>query len=431
MKLLNTIARVARSHDHDVAEVAEPAPTATEETDDLRAFRASRLGSENEVIGVAGSGKEQHAIARFRKCFDGAREDVIESVIVPHAAHVRRIGEGDRGERNSIVSEAPRELFGDVHRIRQAASVARRHEFASGLEAIDQGGDDRVQSRFLGSKNGDQAFRFVEGGVEHAVHAESVLGRGSIILGMNSFGPVAAHYDRLMDTIPYRMWTSYLLLLFAKQGVKPRKLLDVCCGTGSMCHLLADEDFQMTGFDLSEGMIEEAKSKDHYRQMAGKEPVRFEVADAATFELNDTFEAAYSFFDSLNYITEPELLQSAFHRISAHLEPGASFIFDLNTAYAFEERMFDQQSLKKGAPLRYRWRGHWDPDTRIIEVEMKFWAHDEEFREVHRQRAYSDEEIRAMLKRAGFVDIEWFHSYTLDKPRPTSDRVHYACRKRA
>lgn len=247
---------------------------------------------------------------------------------------------------------------------------------------------------------------------------------------MNSFGPVSSHYDRLMDTIPYRMWTSYLLLLFAKQGVKPRKLLDVCCGTGSMCHLLADEEFDMTGFDLSEGMIEEARLKDRYRQAAGKKPTRFEVADAATVNLGETYEAAYSFFDSLNYITEPENLQAAFHRVAAHLEPGSSFIFDLNTAYAFEERMFDQQSLKKGAPLRYRWRGNWNPETRIIEVEMKFWANEETFVEVHRQRAYDDAEIRSMLEKAGFTEIEWFHSYTLEKPRDASDRVHYACRRK-
>ena len=65
-----------------------------------------------------------------------------------------------------------------------------------------------------------------------------------------------------------------------------------------------------------------------------------------------------------------------------------------------------------------------------IEVEMKFWANEDTFIEVHRQRAYDDDEIRAMLKKAGFTEIEWFHSYTLEKPRATSDRVHYACRKK-
>jgi SAM-dependent methyltransferase len=247
---------------------------------------------------------------------------------------------------------------------------------------------------------------------------------------MSSFGPVAPHYDRLMDNIPYRMWTSYLLLLFAIQEVKPRKILDVCCGTGAMCELLADEGFDVTGFDLSEPMIELAREKSRMREIAGKEPIRYEIADAAEVDLGETFEAAYSFFDSLNYITDPEHLQKAIHRVSEHLQPGGSFVFDVNTAYAFEERMFDQTNLRKNAPLRYKWRGAWDPATRLIEVDMKFWAGDQEFREVHRQRAYSDEEIRAMLIAAGFDRIQCYHSYTLEKPRDTSDRLHYLARKR-
>ncbi len=242
---------------------------------------------------------------------------------------------------------------------------------------------------------------------------------------MNSFGPVASHYDRLMDNIPYRMWTSYLLLLFAVQEVKPKKLLDVCCGTGSMCELLSDEGFEVAGFDLSAGMIEAAREKNATRP----KPIRYEVADAAEVDMGDTYDAAYSFFDSLNYISEPEQLQAAMHRVAAHLKPGGTFVFDVNTAYAFEEQMFDQQNLKKGAPLRYRWRGEWNPETRIIKVHMKFWAGEEVFEETHVQRAYSDEEIRAMLKAAGFVKVKAYHSYTLEKPRETSDRLHYVAQK--
>ncbi len=111
------------------------------------------------------------------------------------------------------------------------------------------------------------------------------------------------------------------------------------------------------------------------------------------------------------------------------LKPGGTFVFDVNTAYAFEEQMFDQQNLKKGAPLRYRWRGEWNPETRIIKVHMKFWAGEEVFEETHVQRAYSDEEIRAMLKAAGFVKVKAYHSYTLEKPRETSDRLHYVAQK--
>ncbi|HMS56583.1 MAG TPA: methyltransferase domain-containing protein, partial [Fimbriimonadaceae bacterium] len=120
-----------------------------------------------------------------------------------------------------------------------------------------------------------------------------------------SFGPIAPFYDVLMAQVPYRMWMSYYLLLLAHQVVRPRKVLDVCCGTGTLCEMLAEEGFNMTGFDLSAAMIERAREKALARGM----DIRYECSDAATVELGETFEGAYSFFDSLNYITDPDNLQ--------------------------------------------------------------------------------------------------------------------------
>lgn len=238
-----------------------------------------------------------------------------------------------------------------------------------------------------------------------------------------AFGPVAPYYDHLMSTVPYRMWVGYYLLLLSHQDVHPKTMLDVCCGTGNMCELMQDEGFQLFGVDISAPMIEEArrKAKEHFL------PIEYECMDAATFELNRTFDAAFSFYDSLNNITDRNRLQMAFNSVARHLKPGGSWIFDMNTAFAFEQHMFDQQNLKPGADLRYKWVGDWDPQSRIITVNMKFWFHDQEFEEVHIQRAYEQDDVREMLLTAGFEDIHIYNSYSLDPPRKRSDRVHFAC----
>jgi ubiquinone/menaquinone biosynthesis C-methylase UbiE len=236
-----------------------------------------------------------------------------------------------------------------------------------------------------------------------------------------AFQHVAPYYDHLMSTVPYQMWVGYYLLLLSYQDVHPKTMLDVCCGTGNMCELLHAEGFELAGVDLSASMIREAKRKAAEYFL----PIEYECMDASTFELNRTFDAAFSFYDSLNNITDPARLQMAFHRVAAHLKPGGSFIFDLNTAYAFEQHMFDQQNLKPGAELRYKWVGDWDPTTRIISVQMKFWHEGKEFDEVHVQRAYELDEIREMLENAGFQDIHSYNSYTLDPVRKRSDRIHF------
>ena len=238
---------------------------------------------------------------------------------------------------------------------------------------------------------------------------------------MASFGPIAPFYDLLMRQVPYGMWSGYYRLLLAQLGAAPVTLLDVCCGTGSLAEILAKEGFQVTGFDASAAMIAEAVRK---AKESGLE-IDYHVADAATLDLGKEFDAAYSFFDSLNYITEPERLRAALRRLAAHVSTGGSFVFDLNTAYAFEKKMFDQEDMRKSSKLRYRWRGDYDPAERLIRVHMDFWHDGAAFNETHTQRAYSDDEIRAYLDEAGFDVARSYESYTLDPPRKTSDRVHY------
>jgi ubiquinone/menaquinone biosynthesis C-methylase UbiE len=221
------------------------------------------------------------------------------------------------------------------------------------------------------------------------------------------------------------MWVGYYLLLLSIQESHPHRLLDACCGTGTVAEMLVREGFHVSGFDISAPMIERAREK----ALRKKLDIEYWVSDAASVQLNREFDAAYSFFDSLNNITEPARLQSALTQIGKHVSPGGSLIFDLNTAYSFEARMFDQQNLSRKARLRYKWVGEWDADRKIITVQMRFWRGDEEFEEIHRQRAYEEAEVREMLENAGFQDIRTYHSYTLDPPRKTTDRIHYAAIK--
>ncbi|HXH61135.1 MAG TPA: methyltransferase domain-containing protein [Fimbriimonadaceae bacterium] len=242
---------------------------------------------------------------------------------------------------------------------------------------------------------------------------------------MASFGPIAPYYDRLMAQVPYEMWAGYYRLLLAQSGASPETLLDVCCGTGTLAEVLTKDGFTVTGFDLSAPMIEVARRK----AAESKLDIEYHVADAAKLDLDRTFDAAYSFFDSLNYIIEPERLQSAIKRVAAHLVPGSTFIFDINTAFAFENKMFDQQDMRRATKLKYKWVGDYDADTRLIQVHMDFWHEGEKFHETHVQRAYTDEELRAMLHAAGLQVERVFDSYTLDPPRKRSDRLHYVTLK--
>jgi SAM-dependent methyltransferase len=177
-------------------------------------------------------------------------------------------------------------------------------------------------------------------------------------------------------------------------------------------------------------MIDVAKLKAEHQGFN----IPYYAQDVAELNLDDSFELAISFFDSLNYVNDPERLQLGFHRIAAHLLPKSLFIFDLNTVYALENRLFDQELLTKNNPVRYRWRSSFDQQTRLCDIKMEFWVMEGEtenaFTIVHRQRAYSDKEITEMLNKAGFDLLAVYQSYTLKRPRRTADRVHYVAKLR-
>ncbi|MBN8689310.1 MAG: methyltransferase domain-containing protein [Armatimonadetes bacterium] len=238
---------------------------------------------------------------------------------------------------------------------------------------------------------------------------------------MSSFGPVAPYYDLLMAAVPYRMWVEYVKLLLEMQDYQPTQWLDVACGTGTCAEMLAMDGHQVTGFDLSPSMIERAKSKLSGRPFS----IDYHVADAREFDLGTKFQAAYCLFDSLNYINDLDGFRAAIAQVAKHLQPGGAFVFDLNTAYAFEQELFTQQDLRKRTTLQYDWVGNYVPETRQIRVEMDFWYEGEQFHETHLQRAHSPEEVIQALKDAGFVRHQAYHSYTLKKPRKNSDRIHY------
>ncbi|MER3414565.1 MAG: hypothetical protein C4341_10155 [Armatimonadota bacterium] len=241
-----------------------------------------------------------------------------------------------------------------------------------------------------------------------------------------AFTHIAPWYDALMSSVPYSMWLAYLKLVWSYCAAEPRSVLDVCCGTGRMSRMLAVEGYAVAGVDLSAAMILEA------RRRAAEEglPIQYEVSDAAEFQLGMVFDAAFSFFDSLNYITQPDRLRLAFERVRKHLAPGGPFLFDLNTAYAFEKRMFDQKETRADAAVRYRWRGEWDPRTRLCSVTMDFEVEGKQFREVHVQRAHSEDEVERFLHESGFDRVEMFDAYTLSPPRKRSDRIHVLARRR-
>ena len=247
----------------------------------------------------------------------------------------------------------------------------------------------------------------------------------------SQFGPLATHYDELMQVVPYDDWAEYVMTLFSFAGHKPQRTLDCACGTGNISFELARLGQEVVGVDISAEMIRVAREK---AQGRNADNPRFYQADLADFTLVESFDSATCLYDSLNYILEPEGLQAAFSHIAQHVESGGVFVFDMNSVFALSQDLFTQSNFNPRAALHYDWRAHFDASTRICRVEMKFERATkngvEEFHETHRERAYELDEVKSMLQIANWNLLYAFDAYTLNPPHARSERWFFVAQKR-
>ena len=78
---------------------------------------------------------------------------------------------------------------------------------------------------------------------------------------MSCYEALAASYDGLTRDIPYEKYLRFFKSLLKQYGVKPKTVLDLACGTGSLSVLLAKSGYAVLGVDRSEDMLTVAAEK--------------------------------------------------------------------------------------------------------------------------------------------------------------------------
>jgi SAM-dependent methyltransferase len=241
----------------------------------------------------------------------------------------------------------------------------------------------------------------------------------------NQFRDVAEIYDSLMSVVPYRLWISYVERIWERLGRCPGRVLDLACGTGNTTLELARRGREVVGVDYSAPMIEIARTK--------APSIPFYVQDARALDLPERFDDAVCLFDSLNYILEWEGLTAALEGVGRHLEPGGTFVFDLNAIRALEEEMFTQAGHGRDASVAYVWQSHYFPESRLCRIDMQFLVHEasgtRQFAETHWQRGYTLDEVREAQAAAGLQPVAVFDAFTFDPPTARSDRLYFVAQR--
>lgn len=240
----------------------------------------------------------------------------------------------------------------------------------------------------------------------------------------------AENYDLLMQDVNYTARTEYLLSVFEKYSKRPTLMLDLACGTGSFSNEFAKKDIQVIGVDISPEMLNIAREKSEKDKLN----VLYLCQDASQLDLYGTVDGAVCCIDSINHITEREVLKEAFKKVSLFLEPECLFVFDVNTLYKHKEVLGNNTFVLEEDNLYCVWQNEYFEDEALTEITLDFFKKldDERYERTEQfieERAYTIEELTDMLENAGFSLEAVLNDMSFEPLKNNSERAVLVAKK--
>ena len=238
---------------------------------------------------------------------------------------------------------------------------------------------------------------------------------------MESYRYLAGIYDMCLYDVDYEEWYRYIKGLLDECGVSG-DVIETACGTGNLTQYLA-RDYDVIAVDRSEEMLSQAREK---LRKQGKDAV-FVCCDMAEFEREKGSPAVVCAMDGVNYLTEGT--DGFFRAVYGNLRPGGVFLFDISSEYKLKDMIGDEMFCDVSDDASYIWMNEFK--SGILTMDITMFIKNEQgsydrFDEIHEQRAYSAEEIRKSLIKAGFKDIKAYGFMTREAPSETSERIQFA-----
>lgn len=194
-------------------------------------------------------------------------------------------------------------------------------------------------------------------------------------------------------------------------------VLDIACGTGILATELKNMNFEVSGIDISEDMINVAKETTI--------EIDFKVADMKNFNLNKKFDIITCAFDSINYITNNVDMKKTMKNIFNHLVDNGLFIFDINTPSLYEDRHFGTID-RIFDDIHFKQILEYDRVTRLGKTVFDFGNNE---LETHVQKAYTVEEMDEFLLNADFEIMGRYKNFKLSPIEDRTYKVFYAVKK--
>ena len=196
------------------------------------------------------------------------------------------------------------------------------------------------------------------------------------------------------------------------------QLLDIPCGNGRLSFEMAKPGYRVTGIDISEEFIEEARALAQSRLVdppanAGgtdfNAPFEFKLGDMRRIEGEAIYDGAYCFGNSFGFLDYADM-ESFLGGVARALKPGARFIVETGMAAESILTHFEEQACHEVGDITMTVKERYLATESCIDSEYIFEQNGKTEICLAKHWIYTAAEIQRMLTRAGFVILNLYGS---------------------
>ena len=199
-------------------------------------------------------------------------------------------------------------------------------------------------------------------------------------------------------------------------------VLDVPCGNGRLSFELAQRGYQVTGIDLAEEFIDEARAAiqsiviDPPATAGGTDInalLDFVLGDMRSIEGQSVYDAAYCFGNSFGFM-EYKDMEKFLSGVARALKTNARFIVETGMAAESVLPDFEEQSCHEIGDITMTIKERYNAEESCVDSEYIFERNGTIESRKAKHWIYTAAEIQRMLKRAGFEVLNCYGSLECD-----------------
>ena len=218
--------------------------------------------------------------------------------------------------------------------------------------------------------------------------------------------------------------------------------LELAAGSGRIAVGLARKGHEVTGLELSEGMLDRARGRTARLSPEARERLTWVQGDMTQFDLARRFGVVFVAYNSFWLLRTEALQEKCLACAKRHVAPGGALVLDLfpplRDDYVGEEGITQYVAMAYKGQALVRVKNYtWNARTRLGTSDVRYYGEKKtssprrllaQFR--YALRLVPLERVHALLARCGLEVLETYGTYEREPLEPTSPRAIFVCRVR-